>query len=455
MGIAMMELDDAQDAAVAMCCDTAMRLVSITGEAGTGKTTIIKRVCDELTQKGVSFALCAPTGKAARRIKDATGYDAQTIHKLLGFNKPEIDTETGEPVSVSRPSYTRSCPLPYRIVICDEYAMVSTGLHRDLVDALGTGLLRLFGDVRQLPPIENGGLVDPTSPFENCLKKPNTITLNRVYRQEHGNGILEAARQINRGHYFTKSEECELIISDVMVKRLYDMVREAPDQWGSLRQQIISPARKSDVGTIKLNAALQQIINPQMTDALTLPRHKWNEKQRVVVALGDKVVCESNVYDMRDYQDRYSEWESDIIPNPNSYIPCPLTKQMLNGEVGKIVAIGIDGTIEIDFGDRVVEIPSSVQDYWPMKRQFVLIDHRKNIDLAYALTTHKCQGSEYDVVAYIMARAAFYNLSRQNFYTALTRAKQKAIILTDQHALGISIRNVKARSQMTRQANAN
>lgn len=452
-----MDLDEAQATAVKMCCDTSLRLVSITGEAGTGKTTIIKKVCDELTEKGISFALCAPTGKAARRIKDATGYDAQTIHKLLGFNKPEIDADTGEPVTVSRPSYTRSNPLPFRVVICDEYAMVSTGLHRDLVDAIGTGFLRLFGDVRQLPPIENAGLADPTSPFEQCLAKPNTVILNRVYRQEHGNGILEAARQINRGHYFTKSEECELIISDTMVKRLYDMVRENPEPWGGLRHQIISPMRKGDVGTIKMNAALQQIINPKMEEAINLPRNNWDTKSKitVVVALNDKVVCNQNVYDMRDFQERYTEWESDTQPKLESYIPCPATKQMLNGEVGKIVAIHIDGALEVDFGDRVVEIPSAVQEYWPQKRQFVLVDHRKNIELAYALTTHKCQGSEYDTVAYIMARNAFYMLSRQNFYTALTRAKMKAIILTDQHALGISIRSTKSRSQMTRASNAN
>lgn len=450
-----MELDEAQNVAVRMCTDMTMRLVAITGEAGTGKTTIIKRVCDALTEKKVSFALCAPTGKAARRIKDATGYDALTIHKLLGFNKPEIDAETGEPVSASRPSYTRSNPLPYRVVICDEYAMVSTGLHRDLVDALGTGALRLFGDVRQLPPIENQQLADPTSPFERCLKMPNTVTLNRVYRQEHGNGILEAARQINRGSYFTKSTECDLVISDVMVKKLYDMVREDPAVWGSLRYQIISPVRKSDVGTVKLNAALQQIINPQMEDALELPRNRWAQKQRVVVALGDKVVCEQNVYDMRDYSERYEVWESDTVPDMSTFIPCPATKQMLNGEVGKVAAIHIDGTIEVDFGDRVVEIPPAVQEYWPLKRQFVLVDNRKNIDLAYALTTHKCQGSEYDVIAYIMARPAFYNLSRQNFYTALTRAKMKATVLTDQQALAVSIRSVKSKSQITRQANAN
>lgn len=444
-----MELDTAQELAINMCTDLNNRLVCVTGEAGTGKTTIIRRVCDVLSVKNVKFALCAPTGKAARRIREATGYDALTIHKLLGFNRPEIDGDTGEPTTVSRPAYTKSNPLEYDVIICDEYAMVSTGLHRDLVDAIGRGALRLFGDVRQLPPIENDKLADPTSPFERCLRMPNSVTLHNVYRQEHGNGILEAARQINRGHYFNRSEECKLIISDTMVKSLYDMVREDPKKWGSVQNQIISPMRKGDVGTVKLNAALQAIINPEMAEATDIPRHKWEKNAKCVLALGDKVVCNTNIYDMRDFRERYEEWNSDTMPVPETYIPCPETKMMLNGEVGIVVDIGVDGRLEIDFGDRVVEIPVYVEEFWPLKKQFVMVDHRKNIELAYALTTHKCQGSEYQTVAYIMAQAAYYMLSRQNFYTGLTRASHNAIILTDQKALAASIRNTKSRSQLT------
>ncbi len=438
----MQTLDAAQQLAVNMCVDMKNRLVAITGEAGTGKTTIIKTVCERLAYEGIQFALCAPTGKAARRIREATGFPALTIHKLLGFNRPEMDQLTGEAVSASRPSHNRQNPLPYPVVIIDEYAMVSTGLHRDLVDALGRNAMRVFGDIRQLPPIENERLADPTSPFARCLKMPNTLNLQNVYRQEHGNGILESARAINRGSYPLRSDECKLVISTTMVKSLYDDVRKSPSEWAGLRHQIISPARKSDVGTIKLNAALQSIINPMMQDAMDLPRHRWAEKQKVVIALGDKVVCDTNVYDMRDYQDRYSEWEDDVKPVLHSYIPAPETKQMLNGEVGIVCKIDENGTLEIDFGDRVVEIPPLVQEYSFNRRQLYLADYRKSIDLAYALTTHKCQGSEYDVVAYIMANQCFYNLSRQNFYTALTRAKQRAIIYTDQRALAISTKNI-------------
>ena len=215
-----MEHDAVQELAINMCCDLDRRLVTVTGEAGTGKTTLIKRLCEKLEADGVTFALAAPTGKAARRIREATGVNAVTIHKLLGFNRPEFDPETGDAMSSTRPTHTRNNPLPYSVVICDEYAMVSTGLHRDLVEAVGRGALRLFGDIRQLPPIENEKLADSTAPFYRCLKMPHSVTLDKVYRQEGGNGILEAARAINRGSMFGQNDDLKLIISDSMVARL-------------------------------------------------------------------------------------------------------------------------------------------------------------------------------------------------------------------------------------------
>ena len=158
-----------------------------------------------------TFTIAAPTGKAARRIREATGYPAQTIHKLLEFNRPEMDDDTGEAVTVSKPNRGRSNPIDEDVVVVDEYAMVSTGLHRDLVDAIGTTTqLRVFGDIRQLPPIENNDLADPTSPFAKCLAMPNTVTLHNIYRQEEGNGIIEAARRINRGEFFSGNTDVKL-----------------------------------------------------------------------------------------------------------------------------------------------------------------------------------------------------------------------------------------------------
>ena len=438
-----MLLDAEQQAAVAACVDTNKRLVSVTGEAGTGKTTIIKQACDIMAELGVSFAIAAPTGKAARRIREATGYPATTIHKLLEFNRPDMDEETGEATSVSGPNRTRSNPLDQYVIIVDEYAMVSTALHRDLVAAIpSAGCLRTFGDVRQLPPIENNQLADPTSPFSRCLAMPNTFTLNNIYRQAEGNGIIEAARRITRGQYFTSNTDVLLCLGDAVLHTLYGRLATSDTDWSSINNQIISPARKSDIGTIRLNNILQARFNPEMKGKVELPRNKWEVKNKVFVSIGDKVVCNTNSYDLRDYSERFSEYNNAGVGLMGSFIPAPETKQMLNGEVGRIVDIDPLGVLEIDFGDRVVELPPLVEEYSARHGRHFNYDPRKVIELAYALTTHKCQGSQYDSVTYIMASCAFYNLSRPNFYTGVTRAAKHATVISDQRSLATSLRSM-------------
>ena len=439
-----MNLDAEQQNAIDMCVDRTKRLVSVTGEAGTGKTTIIKNTCDILTANGASFAIAAPTGKAARRIREATGYPASTIHKLLAFNRPDIDEETGEATSVSQPGYTRFNPMEYQFVIVDEYAMVSTGLHRDLVSALCSGsCLRVFGDIRQLPPIENSDLADPTSPFAKCLAMPNTVELHNIYRQAEGNGIIEAARRIVRGQYFTSNEDVHTIMGDAVLHSLYGKLNNDKSvDWCSLDNQIISPARKSDIGTVRLNSILQTRFNPEMPCKTELPRNKWEVKNRVFVSVGDKVVCNTNSYDLRDYSERFGEYDSSGVGIISTFIPCPETKQMLNGEVGRIQSIDEYGVLEIDFGDRVVELPPSIADYNMRKRFHYRFDPRKAIELAYALTTHKCQGSQYDSIIYTMASCAFFNLSRPNFYTGVTRAKRHATIVSDNRSFATSLKSM-------------
>lgn len=438
-----MILDAEQQTAITTCADHTKRLVAVTGEAGTGKTTIIKQTCDILTANNAKFAIAAPTGKAARRIREATGYPAQTIHKLLAFNRPDVNEETGEATSVSVPGYTRANPMEYNFIIVDEYAMVSTGLHRDLVSAMRAGsCLRVFGDVRQLPPIENNDLADPTSPFKRCLEMPHTFTLHNIYRQAEGNGIIEAARRITRGEFFTSNEDVKVLTHDAVLHSLYNKLADKVVDWCSLDNQIISPARKSDIGTVRLNAILQTRFNPHMPGKIELPRNKWEVKNRVFVSIGDKVVCNTNSYDLRDYSERFSEYDTNGVGLIGSFIPCPDTKQMLNGEVGRINSIDDCGVLEIDFGDRVVELPPKIADYNLRKRFHYHYDPRKAIELAYALTTHKCQGSQYDNIIYTMASCAFFNLSRPNFYTGITRAAKHATIITDQRSFATSLKSL-------------
>jgi len=442
-----MQLDTEQQRAVELCVDRTKRLVAVTGEAGTGKTTIIKNACDELASKGVSFALAAPTGKAARRIREATGYHAQTLHKLLEYNRPDIDDETGEATSVSGPNRTRDNPLEQQVIIIDEYAMVPTGLHRNLVTAITSQTcMRVFGDVRQLPPIENDALADPTSPFTRCLQMPHSVELHNIYRQAEGNGIIEVARRINKGQFFSSNGDVKLLVHDAVLHALYNMLDASEADWKSLDNQIISPARKTDIGTVRLNGILQARYNKEMLNRTELPRNKWEVKNKVYVAVGDKVVCTVNSYDLRDYDDRFTEFRDDDFGNSvgilSSYIPPPETKQMLNGEVGIITSIDEYGIIEIDFGDRVVELPPLILDYNMRRKTMVTYDPRKAIDLAYALTTHKCQGSEYTNVTYLMASCAFFNLSRPNFYTGITRAHSHVNVITDQRSLSVSLKSL-------------
>jgi exodeoxyribonuclease V alpha subunit len=445
-----MQLDAEQQNAIETCADLTKRLVGVTGEAGTGKTTIIKNTCDLLASKDISFTIAAPTGKAARRIREATGYPAQTIHKLLEFNRPDVDEETGEATSVSQASRTRFRPLDERVVIVDEYAMVSTGLHRDLVSAIPSGgCLRVFGDIRQLPPIENNELADPTSPFARCLEMPHTFTLTNIYRQAEGNGIIEAGRRINRGQFFSSNEDVKVITHDAVLHSLYGKLEDKSVDWCMLDNQIISPARKSDIGTIRLNSILQTRFNPNMPGRVELPRNKWETKNRVFVSIGDKVVCNTNSYDLRDYSERFTEYSTDGVGMLGSFIECPDTKQMLNGEVGRINSIDEYGVLEIDFGDRVVELPPRIADYNMRKRFHYHYDPRKAIELAYALTTHKCQGSQYDNICYVMASCAFFNLSRPNFYTGLTRAAKHATVVCDQRSFATSLKSMGWKKRKT------
>lgn len=448
------QLDEDQQLAVERGADLTQRLVAVSGPAGSGKTTLIRLIFEQLTEAGITCVLAAPTGKAARRIKEATGIDAVTIHKLLEYNRPgERDEKTGKPLDITKPKRDRMNPLYQKVVIVDEYAMVGHELHDNLMAALPSGgCLRAFGDINQLPPIEEykvtdrNGRVEQT-PFQKLIKRPESVVLNKVYRQGEGSSILLNADNIRKGRYPSVNEdfgEFYVKMSDNPVQVMKKLVAEAMDNGIDFRQiqnQIIVPMNKSWVGTMKLNEVLRAMLNPYPAQTASLERHKWFQENGVTceVGIGDKVVCTSNTYDMRDYFDRFSEWTPEMIPIMTSYIPCPPTKQMLNGETGIILAIHPDGSMEIDFGDRIVEVPLQYQEYWDKRDTIIDTSPMRDIDLAYALTTHKCQGSEFQNVIYILNKSTQFAQSRQNFYTAVTRARKRVIVIADQYSLRVSV----------------
>lgn len=451
------ELDAQQNEAVRLCTDLSHRLAAVSGPAGSGKTTIIRTVVEQLRERGISVTLAAPTGKAARRIKEATGIDAHTVHKLLEYNRPgERDAETGQPLDPTKPKRDRQNPLDYKVVIVDEYAMINYELHDNLMAALPRGgCVRAFGDVHQLPPIEKYGnrvfdsRKDPQqTPFQKLLARDgDTVVLEHVYRQAEGSNILEQADRIRRGWSIVINQDLGdfyVKLTDRPIPLLKEHVVRSLENgvdFRSIRNQIITPSRKSWVGTKQLNDVLRQLLNPNPTQTLALPRHDW-DKDRLTIGLGDKVVCTENTYDLRDYFERYAEWDNDMRPMPGTFIPCPDTKMMLNGETGVVTQIYPDGAVDIDFGDRVVEVPARMGELWAKRDTIIDVFPLRAIDLAYALTTHKCQGSEFDNIVYVLNKSTQFGQSRQNFYTGLTRAKVSAFIITDQTSLRISIMKV-------------
>ena len=431
-----MDLDNKQREAISACCDVNRRVVAITGVAGTGKTTIMKIVYEKLTEAGYAVALCAPTGKAAKRIKEATGIRAQTIHALLEYTHPgERDEKTGELIGISYPKRDKKNPLPYNIVLADEYAMVNEEVHRNLFDAIQPGgRVCLFGDVNQLQPIEKERRSNRPSPFQSIIKRFEGIYLDTIHRQDEGSGIVSNGARILRGNSPRRLEDFEMNITDAPVRALCDYVREHTEDFITTRNQIITPSNRTWVGTHKLNAALQSVFMKGRTDFTELPRHKWVKTGMLRVCPGDKVVITTNNYDIRPEDDRFME-----TSDGKTHFLQPEDKdQVFNGETGIIKEISIYGEVVIDLGDRVVTIPPELS-YKRANGATIFFDPRRDIELAYAVTTHKAQGSEYDRVIYVLNKSMSFVMNRRNFYTAITRARNHVLLISDQKSLSHSL----------------
>lgn len=437
------EWDETQLAAIARCCDMQQRIVPITGVAGTGKTTLIREVFVELGNAGYSVVLCAPTGKAAKRIQEATGIPAMTIHRLLEYPHPgERDPDSGKPLSSTVPKRDKRNPIGQQVVLADEYAMVNREVHRNLIDALPPGgRICMFGDVNQLKPIEQGKLANAKSPFQVALEKFDGTVLQTIHRQADGSGIAANGERILKGQVPLRKDDFKLHITDRPVEKLIDVVMDALQDginYGTNQGQIITATKKSWVGTHKLNVALQELLNPiGMHQRVSMPRHTWDEKNPIKVGVGDKVIWTENSYDLRDDWDRYEEFEHDG-QTVRQYISCPPEKTIMNGESGVVLEIDGNDIIHIDVGDRVVEVPP-VQTVENKQGKLVQIDPRRTIDLGFVITTHKAQGSEWPHVIYIMNKTTMFIQSRHNMYTAISRGRETAAIVSDQRSLQNSV----------------
>lgn len=399
-----------QERAIELACSTSNRIVGVTGQAGTGKTTIMRRVYHAFVDAGHAVALCAPTGKAAKRISEATGIQATTIHKLLEYTHPgDPDEKTGKILGISVPRRGPQRPLDYSVVLGDEYSMVNEELNRALMDAMPSGgLVRVFGDANQLPPIEEGDFnrqgTKPLSPFEKYLKQFPSVTLKNIYRQGEGSGIVKNGHRIINGMCPSQMDDFKITITQQHKNRIIDYVMTSGIDFGSLDNQVITPTNKGWIGQVALNVTIQELLQgDKMYSAHVMPRSKW-DKTNLVLVVGDKVLWTKNDYQLEIY----------------------------NGETGIVTSLDND-LVTIDFGDRTLAIPPWVE-YEGADGERKGYDPRTQLQLAYAITTHKSQGSEYQHVVYMMDKYAFMLQNRANFYTAVTRARKHVHVISDQRS---------------------
>ena len=390
-----------QGNAVDLCCDLKEVITCVTGGAGVGKTLVLGEVYRELKKAKRKIVLCAPTGRAARRIEELTGLKAKTVHRLLEFPKPN-DDDLDEGTDFNEPRRNRQNPLEENAVIVDESSMISPQLYRNLMDALPKGgIIRWFGDNNQLPPVEEG-----KPPFITLLKERPSVELTYNFRS--GDLIVDNAQRILAGYLPMRNSCFEIIYDESPLQRLLEFVTK---DFMEEQCQIIMPTRKGKAGTIRVNPSIQMRFNGY-GPMLRLDRFGKDEAP-LAVRQGDKFIWIKNDYKL----------------------------DLFNGEMGYVDWVDPDaGELGVISGTRAVVIPPRIKTFNAFIGTTINYDPRKQIELGYAVTTHKSQGSEFETVIYCMSRAQIFLLNKRNFYTAVTRAKRNVILITDRKAMGLAMR---------------
>lgn len=403
------KLSHEQETAVGMGSDPSNRIFSVTGGAGTGKTLVLGEMYRELNKRFKNLVvLAAPTGRAAKRIQELTKIRACTIHRLLEFPEPgEIDENTGEapPNEPRRNAYRK---LDQRIVIIDEASMLGPTLCDQLFDALpNNGAIRFFGDNNQLPPVESG---EP--PFPKLLRSYPSIELTFNFRSD--DAIVGNALRILRGSVPLRNSRFEIIYSDDPIRQLYQLVQREADLFSGDQGQIIMPTRKGNFGTQRVNPTLQQWYNPH-GPLLRLDRLE-PKTPPIAVRSNDKFLWVKNDYNLG----------------------------LFNGDIGNIVSVSPeDGSLVLGLVEGTKLVPARVRGYSSYLGHFIQYDPRKALELGYAVTTHKSQGSEFNNVVYCITASQGRLLNRQNFYTAITRARHRVIVIADSRGMRYSLNKAK------------
>ncbi len=401
-------LDEVQQAAVVTAA--AGGVLVITGGPGTGKTTTINCIIKYFEEKGMDILLAAPTGRAAKRMSETTGYEALTIHRLLGVS--------GNPEDSGNDIFDRNedNPLEADVIIIDEMSMVDIFLMNSLLKAVvpGTGLI-LVGDVNQLPSVGPGKVLKDIIESQ-CF---NVVELVKIYRQSEDSDIVANAHMINRGEqidlnkrsrdfFLTRRYDAESVMKSVVET----LGEKMPKYVGSDRFeiQVLSPMRKGYLGVENLNEVLQRILNPPGTNK------RERELESRVLREGDKVMQTKNNYQL--------EWEV----RGKYGIVADAGKGVYNGDMGIIRSINTyTDTLEVEFDDGRMVTYSN--------------EEMSDLELAYAITIHKSQGSEYPAVIIPLLKGPQMLMNRNLLYTAVTRAKKCVCIIGTEQAVTDMINN--------------
>ena len=386
------EYDEVQAEAIREAVSS--KVMVLTGGPGTGKTTTTQGIIAALKAMGLRILLAAPTGRAAKRMSEATGMEAKTIHRLLEYNPKD--------------GYKRNDdnPLEGDALIVDECSMIDLLLMNNLMKAIPAGMrLVLVGDIDQLPSVGAGNVLRDIIDS----KRIPVIRLTRIFRQAQESRIVMSAHAINKGvfpdtsngkhtdFFFIQQEEPEQAV-DTIVKLVKERLPNAYKRPTS-DIQVLTPMQRGVVGAANLNMALQTVLNPGQ---VSLNRSGYSFRQ------GDRVMQLRNNYD----------------------------KEVFNGDLGYIERVDMeDRTLFVCFDGRTVEYDVSELD---------------ELTLAYATTIHKSQGSEYPIVVMPVLMTHYVMLQRNLIYTGITRAKKICVLVGTKKALSFAIRNLSVLKRNTK-----